>query len=81
MNYEGYFVLIGCFFYNIVNGSIYVWGSISIYVASYFRLKDPSVTTSLLLIFSPIRGILLMILLPIGSIIGLKFGKRFALSC
>lgn len=35
---------VGGMFIHLILGSIYQWGIINIYVASYYKKKDPSVT-------------------------------------
>ena len=41
---SGILVLIGSFSLHLVLGAIYLWGSINIYITSYLRLYDPSIT-------------------------------------
>ncbi len=73
---RGIMVCAASFLYQCMLGAFYIWGTISVYVASFFRQYDPNVTTRELTTFMPIRAALLMFLLPMGSYMEQTFGPR-----
>ncbi len=66
-NTAGYISLVGGFLYHLIMGCVYLFGAISIYVASYYRQYSEDTTTRFLMMFLPIRGVLSLILMPIGA--------------
>ena len=73
---RGIMVCIGAFMYQCMLGTFYIWGTISVYVASYYRQYAPNITTQALGTFMPIRALLLMFLMPLGSYVDGKLGPR-----
>ena len=73
---RGLMVCVAAFLYQAMLGSFYIWGSISVYVSSYFRQFDPDVTPRELATFMPIRAIILMVLLPLGAYLEKTYGPR-----
>ena len=63
----GYLSLLGGFVYHLIMGCVYLFGAVSIYLASYYHQFNPSTTTRLLMMFLPIRGILALFLMPLGA--------------
>lgn len=51
---QGYWVLIGAFSLHLVLGAMYLWGSINVYIASYFHNRDNSITLDNLFFTLPI---------------------------
>ncbi len=51
---NGVIVLVGSFSLHLVLGAMYLWGSINVYVASYLRLHDKSITLDQLFFTLPI---------------------------
>jgi len=64
---NSYLSLAAGFIYHIVIGCVYLFGAISIYLASYYHQFDDSVTTRFLMMFLPIRGIFTLFLIPMGA--------------
>lgn len=61
----------------IVIGSLYVWGSISIYVSSYYRNNGYNVFSSDFISFLIVRGVIVFFLLPItSSVLAPKYGSN-----
>ena len=79
MKIEAFLAIFGCFSYCVVNGGFYIWGIISIYVISYFRIFDESVHYSSLMMMTLLRGFLILILLPLGTLIELYYDKKKSL--
>lgn len=42
--WQGPLAVLGGFLVYLVLGSVFIWGNVSIYVTSYLRLYDPTVT-------------------------------------
>jgi len=57
-----------------------LWGAVAVYVASYLRTFDNSVTISLLLSLSPLTGIGMNIGIFFGVPLAEKFGPRLLLA-
>ena len=72
--------LMGAYLFNIVGGNLYTWGSISIYVASYYRSFDEDVTVSRFLIIVPIYCVCLLLFSPISGPLHHRFSIRVYLS-
>ncbi len=51
---NGATVLVGSFSLHLALGSMYLWGAISIYVASYLKVRNPSITLDNLFFTLPI---------------------------
>ncbi len=64
------------FIFYMIAGCLYLYGAISIYLASYYYLFDHSVRTRFLISFLPIRGILILFFLSYGTILEKKHGPR-----
>lgn len=75
-NVRGILIAIAAFLFMALVGSFTMWGSISVYVTSYLRHFDPEVTQRQLITFLPIRGVIWLILLPIGSNLEKKWGPK-----
>jgi len=74
MTQRGIITVIGGFFLEIVTGTALLWGSMNVYVTSYFRSKDdPDLKLSLGGVIFP----LMMISMAIGIPIGMKEIKWF----
>lgn len=73
---RGFLVALAAFLYQAMLGVLYIWGTISIYVSSYFRQYKPDITTQELGTFMPIRAVLLMILMPFGTYMEKSCGPR-----
>eukprot|EP01017_Pseudomicrothorax_dubius_P003105 TRINITY_DN10362_c0_g1_i1.p1 TRINITY_DN10362_c0_g1~~TRINITY_DN10362_c0_g1_i1.p1 ORF type:complete len:477 (+),score=46.34 TRINITY_DN10362_c0_g1_i1:143-1573(+) len=71
---KGMTVVFGGFMFNLVLGTFHLWGSISIYVASYLRTFDPSITTDQLNIVFPFMGLALHTTMPFGIYVAEKIG-------
>eukprot|EP00826_Nyctotherus_ovalis_P049765 TRINITY_DN6035_c0_g3_i4.p1 TRINITY_DN6035_c0_g3~~TRINITY_DN6035_c0_g3_i4.p1 ORF type:complete len:450 (+),score=-6.78 TRINITY_DN6035_c0_g3_i4:72-1352(+) len=74
--WSGYLCLAGGFIYHLVMGCVYLFGAISIYLASYYRQFDDSVTTRFLMMFLPIRGVLSLVLMPVGAYLYTRWSAR-----
>ena len=64
---EAYLCLAGGFLYHLVTGCVFLFGAISVYVASYYRQYDPASSTRLLMLFLPIRGLIVFFTMPMGA--------------
>lgn len=51
---QGHWVLVGSFSLHLVLGAMYLWGSIEVYFASYFHLRNKSITLDNLFFVLPI---------------------------
>jgi len=69
-------VISASFLYQCMLGAFYIWGTISVYVASFYRQFDKDITSRELGTFMPIRAVMLMFLLPIGSMLEKTYGPR-----
>jgi len=78
--YAGPLTLLGGVCIHLVLGTFYLWGAISIYVASYLRNYDTSVTISLLLSLSPLTGMGMNFGLFFGVPLAEKFGPKVILA-
>ena len=75
---RGVITIIGGIFIHLVLGSFYLWGSIDIYVSSYFRVVyDHNLNGNITQIVSPVMLLALSCGLPFGSRILKKLGKRW----
>ena len=63
--------------YHMIMGCLYLHGTISIYLSSYYHQFDPSMNTRFLISFLPLRGVFLAFCLPYGTYLGKKYGPRF----
>lgn len=72
-NRQGYRVVFGGVLIHLVLGTFYLWGGISIYVASYLRHYDPDITIDL------VKGVFpfMMITINAGMSLGVKLANRF----
>jgi hypothetical protein len=77
---KGILVIIGGFILHLAIGCIYIWGNISIYVTSYLRHFDDSVTSESTFIVLPIHIMTSNIMIIVGSEICLRLGPRAATS-
>lgn len=76
INIEGSFALFGAFLYHIIIGCFYLFGALSIYVASYYYQYDITVNTRFLMLFLPFRGILVLFTLPLGAYLNSIWNPR-----
>ena len=74
---KGILALAGGVAYHMIMGCMYIYGGISIYLASYYRQYDPSVSTRFLITFLPLRGIMVIFFLPYGAYLTKTYGTRF----
>lgn len=54
---DGILVIVGGIMIHLVLGTFYLWGGISVYVASYMRLYDPEFTITSVNFVFPTIGI------------------------
>jgi len=78
--YAGPLTLLGGVCIHLVLGTFYLWGAIAIYVTSYLRDFDDSITISLLLSISPLTVIGLNLGLFFGVPLSEKVGPRKVLA-
>lgn len=74
--WSGYLCLAGGFIYHLIMGCVYLFGAISIYLASYYRQFDDTATTRFLMMFLPIRGVLSLVLMPVGAYLYTRWSAR-----
>ncbi len=60
----------------MIIGCLTLYGAISLYLASYYYQFDNTVTTRFLITFLPLRGLLLLVFLPSGTLLISKIGYR-----
>ena len=65
--------LIGGFLIHIVIGTVYITGNITVYLASYLRQLDSSITISSVGIILPLQIVGTTIALVLGSYLMIKF--------
>ena len=65
--------LIGGFLIHIVIGTVYITGNISVYMASYLRRHDSSITVSNVAILLPLQIVGTTITLLLGSYLMARF--------
>jgi len=63
-----------------VLGTFYLWGAVAIYVASYLKEFDNSVTISLLLSLSPLTGMAMNFGIFFGVPLAEKFGFKIVIA-
>ncbi|KAL4478658.1 hypothetical protein ABPG74_006893 [Tetrahymena malaccensis] len=74
INIKGILTLIGGFFLMLMNGSIFLWGTLNVYITSYFRQKnDPDLSLNIGGALFP----LMTACLATGIPLGIKFIKLF----
>ncbi|CAD8057540.1 unnamed protein product [Paramecium primaurelia] len=78
---EGIFSLIGGILIHIELGTIYIWTSISPYVAAWMKIKDFLVTLNLISIIFPILVILTISVFSFGIKIAQKVGFKITIGC
>ncbi|KAL4478656.1 hypothetical protein ABPG74_006891 [Tetrahymena malaccensis] len=81
INIKGILTLVGGFFLMLMNGSIFLWGTLNVYITSYFRQKnDPDLSLSIGGAVFPLMTASLATGIPLG-IKGIKlFGQaRYSL--
>eukprot|EP00826_Nyctotherus_ovalis_P019578 TRINITY_DN1605_c0_g1_i11.p1 TRINITY_DN1605_c0_g1~~TRINITY_DN1605_c0_g1_i11.p1 ORF type:complete len:246 (-),score=43.93 TRINITY_DN1605_c0_g1_i11:624-1361(-) len=74
---KGVLALAGGVAFHIILGCLYMYGGISIYLASYYRQFDSSVTTRFLITFLPLRGLMVIFCIPYGGHLTRQYGPRF----
>ena len=74
---KGYCSVIGAMMINIVLGAFYLWGTLNLYIASYFKLLDPTFTLERSLIIFPLMSIAFHSCAPFGMRLCEKIGFRF----
>jgi hypothetical protein len=74
---EGILAMAGGVAYHIILGCLYMYGGISIYLASYYRQFDSTVTTRFLMGFLPLRGLMVIFCIPYGGHLTRQYGPRF----
>ncbi len=68
--------LTGGVVYHMIMGSVYLYGAISLYLASYYYQYDSTVSTRFLITFLPLRGLLVIFFLPYGTELCKRLGPR-----
>lgn len=74
---RGVLALVAGVAYHMILGCLYMYGGISIYLASYYRQFDSSVTTRFLITFLPLRGVMVVFCIPYGGYLTRQYGPRF----
>ena len=76
-NQKGIISIIAAFVINLVLGSFYLWGSINIYVASYYNKNyDPELQTDITSMCFPIMAVACNVVVPISLKLCEKLGLR-----
>lgn len=79
---RGYLTLFGGFLIHFVLGTIYLWGNINTYVASYFVMNGDNYTKADVGIVFPFILLAINVGNPFGVLIGQRIGfKLFAMIC
>ena len=73
---KGIWTLVGGIILHLCLGSIYIWGNISVYVTSYLRHYDDSLTLEDTFIILPIILVMINIILYFGSYLTLRFSPK-----
>jgi MFS family permease len=68
------------FFMQLMMGSLYTWGNIMIYVTSYFRMFDPTITLAFTFITLPIQNLTSNLTTYPGTMLAEKIGSRGSLT-
>lgn len=71
-----YFSVFGSFLIQLILGTAYISGNISVYLASYLRIYDPSVTLSQVNSILPLQLSMSTIFVAVGTKVYLKLGAR-----
>ena len=80
VNWRGVLCLAGGFCFHLVIGCLYLFGGIANYCASYLRVQgDQDASTSLIMLFVPLRGVIMIFLLPYGTYLEAKYGARLGI--
>lgn len=69
-------VMAGGFLLHLVMGTVYTWGSLTVYVTSYLRQHDPSITYNDSLIVYALIILGQAVVMTIGGKIELRIGPR-----
>jgi hypothetical protein len=70
---------LGGFLLHLAIGSVYIWGNISIYVTSYLRHYDETVTYETTFIVLPIHIMSSNMTILVGSILCTKYSPKLAI--
>jgi len=73
---EGFRVVLGGILVHLVLGTFYMWGTISLYVASWLRAEDPSIDISIVKMVFPFMNLAMNITMYYGLVLGAKIGPR-----
>jgi len=68
--------LVGCCSYMFVIGCLYLWGNISLYITSYFRLMEWNVYESDLVFYLVIRALIMLVLVPYSAFWVKQYGTN-----
>lgn len=77
---KGYLSVLGGILLNIVLGSFYLWGTLNIYVVSYFKLRDSSFKLENTLFVFPLMSFATHLAAPLSVKVCEKIGFRVHLS-
>ena len=77
---EGWRVIIGGVFIHLVLGTFYLWGSISVYIASYLRVHNSGVTLSIVQMVFPLMNVAINATLSIGVKTAARIGHKLMVS-
>ena len=73
---EGIATVVGGFCIHLVIGTQYVWGNIAVYVTSYYRDEDPSVSLGSTAIVLPLVILVTGPFKYLGSHLSMKIGVK-----
>jgi len=77
---KGFVTIVGGWLFHLAIGSIYTWGNISIYIASYFRHYEPDLTIDDTFVTFPIMVVSSTIIWYLGSALALRYSPRLSMS-
>jgi len=73
---DGLRVVLGGALMHLVLGTFYLWGSVSVYVASYLRARDPSIDINLVKLVYPLMLFAINFAMPFGVRLSYRFGAK-----
>jgi len=76
---EGWRVLIGGVFIHLVLGTFYLWGSISVYIASYLRVHNSGVTLNIVKMVFPLMNVAINATLAFGVKLAARIGHKLVI--
>jgi hypothetical protein len=73
---RGILSCVGGFFFSLIVGGLQIWGNVTVYITSYLRLYDPSITYGDTFITFPIHSMTLNTTMIMGSYVARRANNR-----